>query len=566
MLSGRRVAMAGLSGLAVLSVGSAAWLGIEAIRLDDEVATAQRGMGSASRILELERDLARLQAAIAGAPGSTAVARYSDLRGSLGTTLAAEAMGGRLEPHDVEFLAHMARDLDQLIATGGLDRGEAEAAQRLSAAASELAAIGTVAMRRESDVRAAVDEAGAIGALRTQQALLAAGAALLAAVTALILRRSAVVGIDPAVVEAQRAAMDEAARLSRARFVMMMSHELRTPLNGVLGLLSVMREAQPPDTLRPLIEQAERAGQQLTAMLHDMLEVESGEAAAMTQPETPATPTFSPAGVVQSLKDLYGPVSARGGPSFSARVRGKIPDEATGDGMRFQRAVSHLCNHVMDTAGVEDVEVALSHTGKEVQAELSFGHKAGQAAAMRIVEPEAGSAEAGDEVTGVGLGPLLAKGLLEQLGGRLEITSLDSGRVLVLAATPSEPLAEADDAHAQPRVRVLAQTRSLGALGTAAASAAGVEVLTSDTAPQPDIVLVEAGGEEEARAVAEARGLWPDSYIMALGTPDVADLFDDTIHPPLDPVRVADSVMRAWRHCQERGDRDTAKALARRVG
>jgi hypothetical protein len=329
----------------------------------------------------------------------------------------------------------------------------------------------------------------------------------------------------------------------------------------VLGLLSVMKEANPPDSLRPLIEQAERAGQQLTAMLHDMLEVESG-APGPLRPAAAAPANFSPRDLARSIRDLYAPISAVGGPSIEVTTKGPIPEEATGDGLRFQRAVSHLCSHVMDTAGVEDVKLEVSHTGAEVRAELSFAHKAGPEAGLRLVEPEAGSPEAGDEVTGVGLGPLLARGLLEQMGGRLEIATLDSGRILVLAASPSSAV---DNGH-RPRVRVIARTRSLGALGTAAASAAGVDVLSAESAPWPDIVLVEAGGEEEARAVHEARRQWPSAHVMALGTPDVAGLFDDAIQPPLEPVRVAEAVTRAWANRQQGEAAASSVAPVRKVG
>jgi hypothetical protein len=144
-------------------------------------------------------------------------------------------------------------------------------------------------------------------------------------------------------------------------------------------------------------------------------------------------------------------------------------------------------------------------------------------------------------MSGHGLGPLLAKGLLESMGGRLEVSTLDSGRVLILASTPSKPV---DDVR--PRVRVIAQTRSLGALGAAAAAAAGVDVLATEKAPPPDVVLVEAGGVEEERAVAEARMLWPEAIVVALGRPDRAELFEVVVPPPLDPARVARIVGEAW--------------------
>jgi hypothetical protein len=294
-------------------------------------------------------------------------------------------------------------------------------------------------------------------------------------------------------------------------------------------------------------------------MLHDMLEVESS---AVAEPQPAAPAAFSPGKLAQSMHDLYAPIAGIGGPSFEVSTKGEMPASASGDGMRFQRAVSHLCSHVMDTAGVEDVALEISHTGEEVRAELSFAHKAGPDAGMRLIEPETGTSEAGDEVTGVGLGPLLAKGLLDQMGGRLEIATLDTGRILVLAASPSQAV----QTELSPRVRVVARTRSLGALGTAAASAAGVDVLTADSAPQPDIVLVEAGGDEEGRAVAEVRSQWPGAYLMALGEPESAELFDALILPPLDPYHVAGAVTKAWEHCKDNPVQAKASADMRKVG
>jgi hypothetical protein len=152
-----------------------------------------------------------------------------------------------------------------------------------------------------------------------------------------------------------------------------------------------------------------------------------------------------------------------------------------------------------------------------------------------------------EEFGAPGLGPLLAKGLLEQMGGRLEVSSLDSGRILVLAAAPSHARVEdPSPAEIRPRVRVIAQTRSLGALGAAAASAGSVDVLSAEDAPAPDVVLVEAGGEEELRALAEARASWPGAVILALGQPDAPDRFDGVVSGPLEPERIARSVAEAW--------------------
>ena len=558
MTHGRRATFLGTAGIAALSVAATLGLAIDAVRLDDTIGEGPE-IGASAQIVAIERDLANLRLSLAADSLDGRLSRYSDLRSRIGAALVGDAQTASRLPRTVEELARLARVLDKLIVEGGFKAEEMVADGELAPYAETLTTLAAHLSAEESTSRAAFAAALDARGTRTLQAFAAAAAALAALGAMVVLGRGHGGGIDPRVVAAQQAAMDEGARLARARFVMMMSHELRTPLNGVLGLLSVMKEADPPATMRPLIDQAERAGQQLTAMLHDMLEVES----AATQGPQPSVPsTFSPDSLAKSMRELYAPVASAGGPSFAVTTKGEMPETASGDGVRFQRAVSHLCSQVMDTAGVEDVALEISHTGSEVRAELSFAHRAGPEAARRLIEPPGGTPEAGDDVTGVGLGPLLARGLLEQMGGRLEIATLDTGRILVLAATPSQAL----DAHESPRVRVVARTRSLGALGTAAAAAAGVDVLAADSAPLPDIVLVEAGGEEEARAVEEVRSKWPAAYLMALGEPDAPDLFDALIEPPLDPFRVASAVRDAWQRCKNGPAQGNANAPLRKVG
>jgi hypothetical protein len=59
-------------------------------------------------------------------------------------------------------------------------------------------------------------------------------------------------------------------------------------------------------------------------------------------------------------------------------------------------------------------------------------------------------------------------------------------------------------------------------------------------------VLVEAGGQEEARALAEARASWPDAMILALGEPDAPVGFDGVVAGPLEPESIARAVADAW--------------------
>jgi signal transduction histidine kinase len=522
------------------------WFAIDGAVAHAEARAAAAASGAARRVAAVERDLSRLGAALDGGPDGVADS-FAALRATIARTLATEAMAQRLGPQDVELLARLAHDLDRAVAVSGAAGGAAALRDAAGRGAAPLADLADRLTAREDGAEAAV--AGALDrAGRAAPATVAAAAALALALGALGFlmrppRPAAAPTADLTDARAELAAQIEAARLAKARFVMMMSHELRTPMNGMLGLLSLMREYDPPDALKPLIDKAERAGRQLTAMLGDLLEVESAPPA---DPGPRADPAFSVEALAQSMRDVFGPAALTAGADFTVRVKGEVPAEATGDGVKLQRALTQLCSQVVDQAGVRDVALELSHTGEECRAELSFDHAAGADAGLKLVEPAPAPPAADEGLTAPGLGPLLARGLLEQMGGRLEVSTLDSGRILVLAAAPSRPIEGAAAEPARPRVRVIAQTRSLGALGAAAASAAGVDVLAAEDAPAPDVVLVEAGGEEEARALSEARAAWPAAVVIALGDPDAPAGFDGIVGAPLEPARVAREVAQAW--------------------
>ncbi len=456
--------------------------------------------------------------------------------------LASEARLGRLAHVALEPLARIASDLG----SGGLDvdalaAGDLREMERLEAAIAEhLPAI-------ESLTRAAAEADAALATEAERDAavsLLALAGAfccvvmLAASARAIVLSRRA--RDASAFRHAPPLSAEAACDKQRTEGLAMLSRELRTPLHGVLGSLALVRDIGVNDEQAALLDQAESAGRQLANMLDDVIDAEAEPGAALEKAEA-----FEIGVLAQSMRDLFAPAAARSGVSFSVHADENAPPLVGGDGKRFQRALSHLCGFVLERAGARDVRLEIGHGDGECKARLSFDlpdPNAGAAELRRIVEAEPGHlSDAGE----AGLGPLLAKGLLERIGGRLEVSTSESGRVLVLVAAPA---ANAGAAQADgPRVRVMAQTRSLGALGAAAASAAGVEVLDADDAPSPDIVLVEAGGDEEEMTVSEARTRWSAALLLALGQPRDASVFDGVVAAPLEPDRVARAVEAAWK-------------------
>ncbi|USQ95927.1 PAS domain-containing sensor histidine kinase [Caulobacter sp. RL271] len=79
-----------------------------------------------------------------------------------------------------------------------------------------------------------------------------------------------------ALVAAERAA--QAANEAKAQFLANMSHEIRTPMNGVLGVMHVLKRELPPGDSADLLGEALAAGQMLSTLLDDVIDISRIEA------------------------------------------------------------------------------------------------------------------------------------------------------------------------------------------------------------------------------------------------------------------------------------------------
>jgi len=106
---------------------------------------------------------------------------------------------------------------------------------------------------------------------------------------------------------AELAARAEAASRAKSRFLTMMSHELRTPMNGVLGLLALVRQTALNERQIRLIDQADRSGQQMSALLGDILDFSDLQSESLVM----AHDMFELRGLARAVEEMFGPIVQR---------------------------------------------------------------------------------------------------------------------------------------------------------------------------------------------------------------------------------------------------------------
>ena len=314
-----------------------------------------------------------------------------------------------------------------------------------------------------------------------------------------------------------------AASEAKSRFLSMMSHELRTPMNGVLGLVSLVRQSGLGERQQRLLERAEAAGRQMIDQLVDILDYSEMEYRASPIERAP----FDPHALATALHDLFQPVAEREGISFTVECSVAGPPRVIGDFPRFRQIISHLTSFLIQRVATTDLSVTLSTTKNriDVQIDLSepdVGRPGWRACAIM------GTFQDSTALRGDALGPAIARGLLSQLGGTINIENPTNGRARVLVALPIEPVA-----HARRSILIDTVTGTQAVIWKSLLNHLGESVYGEISCSQsPGLILYEPGGDDSER-IRRLRNCFPEARVVAVGIGGSLRDADVTVSAPL---------------------------------
>lgn len=241
---------------------------------------------------------------------------------------------------------------------------------------------------------------------------------------------------------------------AKERFLATMSHELRTPFAGIATALRLLLdaigggEARIPAALTELLGQAHVAGQGMTALLDDLLDLQRIEAGRFRYLPQPIQPTVVAGQVVDLLAgrkaehvDLGLTVS-------------NLPDWIEGDGDRLRQVLFNLVGNAIKftTTGAVKVDLdtrpgetewylRVSDTGPGIPPAILDRLRAGE---RFVMEEEGRPARAHG---GSGLGLSIVRSLAEAMGGRMEIDSVVGRGTVVSVELPLRPASPAGSVH-----------------------------------------------------------------------------------------------------------------------
>jgi phospho-acceptor domain-containing protein len=326
---------------------------------------------------------------------------------------------------------------------------------------------------------------------------------------------------------------------AKSQFLAMMSHELRTPMNGVLGLLALVKQQGLSQHQDRLVDQAERSGQQMISLLGDILDFSALQDDRLKLDSKP----FDPTRLSEAVSDMFQPIASREGIIFEVRTDPSCPDRVIGDFTRMRQALTHLATYLLETAGTRNIALDLAYRNGCLEAALSFDYsQVGGEWEPELIMGTTTSARNKDGFASEALGPSVARGLIERMGGTTKLFNPTDDRIAVLVCVPAKELV-----IETLMIRIVSQSAALDAICRAALRGENVRFLDATSSQSPHVVMIEAGGEQEAARVAEYTAKFPESVLVALGQPDNPGKFDDVMEVPIDiaTIRQADFMRMA---------------------
>lgn len=220
-------------------------------------------------------------------------------------------------------------------------------------------------------------------------------------------------------------ALEELARVSRARSDLLasISHEIRTPLHGILGLATVLDEADLSAEQRELVRALKSSGRALNRIVDDVLDMARVDAGMVSINPRPAD-LFA---VVEDVIDLFAADASSKSITLVTLVEGVEHFCVEADEDRFRQVLSNLVRNALKFTEAGSVVVRASAAPVAAGSAITVrvedtgpGMTDAQIDQLfeRFAQPNAELARAHG---GAGLGLALARDFVTRMGGEIRV-------------------------------------------------------------------------------------------------------------------------------------------------
>ncbi|GLR63196.1 response regulator [Marinospirillum insulare] len=227
----------------------------------------------------------------------------------------------------------------------------------------------------------------------------------------------------------------------KSEFLANMSHEIRTPLNGIIGFSNLLSRTQMDLRQKEYINHILGASETMLGIINDILDFSKIEAGMMVLDEAPLN-------LRQHLDDclsMFAPMAHRQNINLLGMVYDDVPLRVNTDPLRLRQLISNLLSNALKFTSEGEVvlRVMLDDNDSLIESEKLAVPEVGKQCSIKFSVTDTGLGLSEDQrqklfqaftqadttqtrqFGGTGLGLAICKQLVEQMGGQIDLESIE---------------------------------------------------------------------------------------------------------------------------------------------